>query len=297
MGLYSIKDYLNYYDVAEYLDDMGYFAINFHNRDDVWRYNDLLLKLHKQERLTPVFELNYPRPVNVFYYDKPLDEIDDISDETECKIINQYQKEVDGYCCLGYVNFDELLENYLPFFNTEKPKKIIYFYEPCNETLEKNCLIEFLEYQSPVVSHLDILFPKSEIIKIFGDTPYNQTIPKLNKAIDIINKQTKEIETLQAEIDRLQALAGATATPANNALSVENSSYTTLDNALSARTEQSYLTTIGLLLELCQRKVFTSQSQIIDAIAVQSIYGQKQRALEERFAKANLAIDQARKSK
>lgn len=216
MGLYSIKDYLNYYDVAEYLDDMGYFAINFHNQDDVWRYNNLLLKLHKQERLTPVFELNYPHPVNVFYYDKFIDEIDDISDETECTIINQYQKEVDGYCCLGYVNFGELLENYLPFFKQEKPKKIVYFYEPYNETLEKNCLIEFLETYSPVVSHLDILFPKSEIIKIFGDTPYNQTIPKLNKAIDIINKQTKEIETLQAEIDRLQALVGATATPANN---------------------------------------------------------------------------------
>lgn len=216
MGLYSIKDYLNYYDVAEYLDDMGYFSINFHNQDDVWRYNNLLLKLHKQERLTPVFELNYPRPVNVFYYDKFIDEIDDISDETECTIINQYQKEVDGYCCLGYANFDELLENYLPFFKQEKPKKIVYFYEPYNETLEKNCLIEFLEAYSPVVSHLDILFPKSEIIKIFGDTPYNQTVPKLNKAIDIINKQTKEIETLQAEIDRLQALVGATATPANN---------------------------------------------------------------------------------
>lgn len=122
----------------------------------------------------------------------------------------------------------------------------------------------------------------------------NELLTKANQTID---DQQKQIETLQAQIDRLQALVGATATPANDALSVENSSHTTLDNALSARTEQSYLTTIGLLLELCQRKVFTSQSQIIDAITVQSIYGQKQRALEERFAKANLAIDQARKSK
>lgn len=122
----------------------------------------------------------------------------------------------------------------------------------------------------------------------------NELLTKANQTMD---DQQKQIETLQAEIDRLQALVGATATPANDALSVENSSHTTLDNALSARTEQSYLTTIGLLLELCQRKVFTSQSQIIDAITVQSIYGQKQRALEERFAKANLAIDQARKSK
>ncbi len=67
------------------------------------------------------------------------------------------------------------------------------------------------------------------------------------------------------------------------------------ENELSDRTEQSYLTTIGLLLELCQKKTFTSQNQIIEAIIDQSIYGQKQRTLNERFSKANQALEQARK--
>ncbi|OOS19725.1 hypothetical protein [Moraxella pluranimalium] len=69
------------------------------------------------------------------------------------------------------------------------------------------------------------------------------------------------------------------------------------ENELSDRTEQSYLTTIGLLLELCQNKRFSSQNQIIEVIIDQSIYGQGERTLNERFSKANQALEQARKNK
>ena len=68
-------------------------------------------------------------------------------------------------------------------------------------------------------------------------------------------------------------------------------------NTLSPRREQNYLITIGILLELCQTKTFTSQNQIINTITEQSIYGQGERILQDRFAKAIKAIDQARKAR
>lgn len=66
-------------------------------------------------------------------------------------------------------------------------------------------------------------------------------------------------------------------------------------NELSDNTEQSYLATIGLLLELCQKKSFSSQSQIINTIIDYNIQGQGQRTLQDRFAKANQILAQAMK--
>lgn len=286
MGTYTIKEYLYYYEVEEYLDDLGIVVVNFHNQDDVLKFNQLLLDLVSERKLTPVFKLKYPRPVNVLYYDKPLNEIDDISDETECKIINQYQKEVDGYCCLGYVHFDDLLKNYVPYYGREKTKEIIYFYEPYNSTLENNCLIEFLEDYSPVVGHQDILFPKSEIIKIFGDSPYNQTVPKLRKAITIINEQNNKITAQQAEIDRLTALVGATA------LNQSEPKKTDQDNALLA---------LGAIMNVLKTNTIRnySQTRLIDEIEQNfpDVIGLSESNLTKLFAKSKTYLEQKKQSK
>lgn len=71
---------------------------------------------------------------------------------------------------------------------------------------------------------------------------------------------------------------------------------------LSDRSEQSYLTTIGLLLELMttpkgveNKPPFQSQSVIIAEIEDKGIYGQRKSSLEGRFSDANKAIDNAKK--
>lgn len=71
---------------------------------------------------------------------------------------------------------------------------------------------------------------------------------------------------------------------------------------LTDRSEQSYLTTIGLLLELMtapkgieNKPPFQSQSVIIAEIEDKGIYGQRRSSLEGRFGDANKALDNAKK--
>lgn len=71
---------------------------------------------------------------------------------------------------------------------------------------------------------------------------------------------------------------------------------------LNARTEKSYQTTIGLLLELMispkgfdSKKPFPSQSFIISEIVEQSIYGQGKSTLESRFSNANDVLSDVKK--
>ena len=71
---------------------------------------------------------------------------------------------------------------------------------------------------------------------------------------------------------------------------------------LNARTEKSYQTTIGLLLELMispkgfdSKKPFPSQAVIISEIVEQSIYGQGKSTLESRFSNANDVLSDVKK--
>lgn len=71
---------------------------------------------------------------------------------------------------------------------------------------------------------------------------------------------------------------------------------------LNARTEKSYQTTIGLLLELMispkgfdGKKPFPSQAVIISEIVEQSIYGQGKSTLESRFSNANDVLSDVKK--
>lgn len=67
------------------------------------------------------------------------------------------------------------------------------------------------------------------------------------------------------------------------------------DMVLNEKSKSNYLITIGILLELCQTKKYTSQADIINAITDMDIQGQKERILQNRFSDANKALEQARK--
>lgn len=71
---------------------------------------------------------------------------------------------------------------------------------------------------------------------------------------------------------------------------------------LNSRTEKSYQTTIGLLLELMtspkgidSKKPFSSQAVIISEIVEQSIYGQGKSTLETRFGDVNVVLNDIKK--
>lgn len=110
-------------------------------------------------------------------------------------------------------------------------------------------------------------------------SPHNQIIADLQAQNEkLTQKETetaKRLKEIEQQVARLQAYANNQDLPDN--------------------TEQSYLATIGLLLELCQKKSFSSQNQIITAIIEYDIQGQGQRTLQDRFAKANQTLIQAMK--
>ena len=63
-------------------------------------------------------------------------------------------------------------------------------------------------------------------------------------------------------------------------------------------TKQSYLVTIGLLVEMIQQKKYSSQTDIITSISERKIIGQGKTTLENRFKFANIAKqEQIKKSK
>lgn len=68
-----------------------------------------------------------------------------------------------------------------------------------------------------------------------------------------------------------------------------------VDDGLTDNERRGYLATIGILLELMQKKKYTSQTQIINDITSHNLQGQKQRTLEERFSQANQTLADIRK--
>lgn len=111
-----------------------------------------------------------------------------------------------------------------------------------------------------------------------GMPTITQTAPKSDK--ELIAELQAKVADLESQL--VQAKTELTERSAND--------YQQLDE----RTEKSYQTTIGLLLELMMspkgidsKKPFPSQAVIISEIVEQSIYGQGKSTLEARFSNAN----------
>lgn len=201
MGLYSIKDYLTLEDVADYLDDMGIFAVNWLNDRDCGRFAKLLFELYSDDKLTPLIKLNYPRPATIFHFNQLIADILDFDDDG-VQVISQKESEVDGMAVLCYADFFKFMQGLKPFHNS--PEIYIEHFEPYNQSLDDNCLIEFKEEYRPRATLSSIVFPKSEIIAIFGNSPYNQTVPRLKEAKRIVSEQAQTINNLQQQNSELK---------------------------------------------------------------------------------------------
>lgn len=200
MRLYSIKDYLTLEDVADYLDDMGIFAVNWLNDRDCSRFAKLIFELYSDDKLTPLIKLNYPRPATIFHFNQSIADILDFDDGVQ--VISQKESEVDGMAVLCYADFLKFMQGLKPFHNS--PEIHIEHFEPYNQSLDDNCLIEFKEEYRPRAILSSIVFPKSEIIAIFGNSPYNQTVPRLKEAERIVSEQAQTINNLQQQNSKLQ---------------------------------------------------------------------------------------------
>lgn len=138
--------------------------------------------------------------------------------------------------------------------------------------------------------------------------------------INYVDNKTK-IETLESEIKRLKSENATlvqqhteTLTAANakikqqdqdiNSLNDQLSKQADTNDLLSDRSEKSYQTTIGLLLELMftpkgtdSKQPFSSQTVIINKIADKGVYGQGKSTLETRFGDANTVLNNVKKKR
>lgn len=180
------------------------------------------------------------------------------------------------------VNENSIFE---PFSLCDNPVSYVRFDD---YSLDRKYVYHLSPYKDFKISLEKIRFSREQLLKIFDyekSESYQQSVQ-----FRVVNELSKENEVLNEMLTEYKVL-------------LED----IFGNELSIKSEQSYLATIGLLLELLQKtklvgrhevKIFPSQAQIIEEIITNyDIYGQKKANLEDRFSKANDALNQALKAK
>lgn len=203
MGLYSIREFLSFLDLEEFLSDMGVMAVNFSNYAQAYQFSEMLKQLVNSGRLTPVIQVS-----NELYtiekYNKPfIDEAPDPTDPTPYETIQEYYT---GWAVISEYCFRLLSE----YYYYQKREVELCSWQPYGVSYPENW--HFWAKTLQYISIYEIYFPKSQIIGIFGDSPFNELIAKLDNANQAIETLKQENGKLQAQIDQLQA----TAKPATN---------------------------------------------------------------------------------
>lgn len=137
----------------------------------------------------------------------------------------------------------------------------------------------------------------------------NECRSKLDQSlleVDALNKRCTYLEQHKNRSELTQQLAEKRILELKNQLAQANAALADKPaydyQQLSERTEKSYQTTIGLLLELMvtpkgidHKQPFSSQAVIISEITDKGIYGQGKSTLETRFSDANSILSDAKK--
>lgn len=294
MGLYQLKDFLTFDDVAEYLTDKGVYNFNLTHEYDCIKLEGLLREWVRLEKITPVFYYsNEPVNITLYRYKKDDNIITDDRynfttmlngyfriDRTTYEfilnndiIVPENQDFDDGVlilCQHVYSNGDLINEiEYYPYKITEKyyPRILSPEYRP-QEDLSVGVCVRYQLFSDSIciIEKDELLYPKEQLDNLFLQQQKNSL--------------QQQINTIDSQLDELN------------------------DNS-----ENSYLVTIGLLLELLKKSkgfdkdnkpnkpLFDSNNQIIQDILNYDIYGQGKSTLENRFSKARTALDQAKKNK
>lgn len=178
------------------------------------------------------------------------------------------------------------------------------------------------EYDNNGISGTGHINPERRTIKIndlkdFIREYYPDDMPKtlfspidISKAVPITHEDYLTLksrnEALESRIEKAKEVykeqKNCIAELEDRLRQVQTSQLPKINEKLSERTEISYLTTIGLLLELMttpkgldNRAPFQSQNTIISDITDKGIYGQGKSTLETRFSEANRILESGKK--
>lgn len=144
------------------------------------------------------------------------------------------------------------------------------------------------------------LFDKEWILKGFNDDlgVVTQDDRLFDNQNERILKKQRTIGRLETENNKLKKRISELEQQLNELQSSQPIDYEQLEE----RTEDSYLTTIGLLIQLMtapkgldNKAPFQSQNLIINEIVDKKIYGQGKSTLEARFGKANQSLQESQK--
>ncbi len=171
----------------------------------------------------------------------------------------------------------------------------------------RNAILEFLEPKNQNNDYVrsitqQLADEKKKVAQLIAEREYVQPIGSFSMGTPTV--EHGEPKTYEQLVEALTA--------ANNKIKQQERDIEKLDEQLNKkadtsdilndRTEKSYQTTIGLLLELMtvakikgDRPPFTSEAVIIGKIADQSIYGQGKTTLETRFKDVKTTLEQVRK--
>lgn len=304
------KDFLSIEDVAKYFEEIG----------DSY---DLEMKYESQRLLSNIYDLiNQSKITAVFYrYGNLLKRTEyfEIDEDNSGNPIRIPLHEENTTMIGGYYFY--IAKNYLKdLLLDEKEVEIDRYIDKYEENIfssEGKDIFYCLD-TSIKVSIRDIRIPRCELDNLFEQALLNQDT---NNQIVQTNQELLTNSTPHhiSGVGKPAILQGDPKTDkqiidelnkkiANLEINLENSniqlanSHTDNNEQLNARTERSYQTTIGLLLELMvspkgidNKKPFASQATIISEIVEKSIYGQGKSTLETRFSDAKSILNDAKK--
>lgn len=286
-------DVLSFVDLAEYLAQYGY-EYNVDNNDDYNNLREAILKLCLHCTLRTTFYYSGAATISKYRY----------KNGDDFKFISTVKKNVTGDFILDIDSLLKLLQNNEPIYLDGQSFNIFTaiglddepIFHNHREQARKEKGYYFSvniggEIDSPVIKMGNLHYVRADIdkaIKIgFFDhiTGRGQAHEKTQQLI--IEAQAK-IADLENQLSQVKAeLADKPAADYQK---------------LSERTEKSYQTTIGLLLELMvtpkgidHKQPFSSQAVIISEITDKGIYGQGKSTLETRFSDANSILNDAKK--
>lgn len=177
MGLYKLNEFLTLEDVAEYLTDKGIYNFDLMDSIDQKKLCDLIIKLHRENKITPVF------------YCSAIGEIHDISfDDPAKSTITTAQ--INEYLILSDWGIDEVLRD----------NQIIDI-QPFDvlQTYISEIYYTGFSYH---VSINDIYFPKFDLDQIFYELTNQDPLVYIENQQTIINSQAKEIADLKAQLEQ-----------------------------------------------------------------------------------------------
>lgn len=224
MGLYKLNEFLTLEDVAEYLTDKGIYNFDLMDGIDQRKLCELIIKLHRENKITPVFYCSAIGEIHNVNFDDPVKSTITKAQINEYLILSDWG--------IDEVFRDNQIINIQPFDVLQTYISEIYY--------------TGFSYH---VSINDIYFPKFDLDQIFYELTNQDPLANIENLQAIVNSQAEQIAELEAQIAEqqktIEQLTEQAAAPADD---------DPLFDDLHKRTQNNFVRLFIVLNELANAK-------------------------------------------